>query len=100
MKALRVLSVANNNIADISPLLATMDNIKILKVDGNPLNPDLKRIVDGGASSPFLANATDNSREIDMTKKLKSYLRTTEAATHNSEEDSRYSPCSTSKSQC
>lgn len=92
MKALRVLSVSNNNIADVSPLLATMDNIKILKLDGNPLNPDLKRIVDEGASSPVQAKATDNSREMDMTKKLKTYLRTMEAATHNPEGDSRYSP--------
>ena len=68
-----------------------MDNVTILKMNGNPLHPDLKRIADENASALELDYPMDKKRDMDMTKKLKTYLRTTEAAAHNADEDSRYS---------
>ena len=90
MKALRVLSVSNNSIESVSLYLATMESVKVLKMDGNPLNVDLKRIVDEGAKSPPQTNTTSKEREQDLTEKVKTYLRTAEAAAHTVEEDSRY----------
>lgn len=91
MRALRALSVSNNNIENVSPILAAMDNVTILKMNGNPLHPDLKRIADENASPLELDYPMDKKRDVDMTKKLKTYLRTTESAAHNADEDSRYS---------
>ena len=91
MKALRALSVSNNNIENVSPILATLDNVTILKMNGNPLHPDLKRIADENASPLEPDSPMDKKRDMDMTKKLKTYLRNTEAAAHNADEDSRYS---------
>ena len=90
MKALRALSVSNNNIENVSPILAAMDNVTILKLNGNPLHPDLKRIADENTSPLEPDSPMDKKRDMDMTKKLKTYLRSTEAAAQHADEDSRY----------
>ena len=93
MRALRVFSVMHNKIRNVSAHLATMDNVKILKLDHNPLNPELKRIVDQGATPPSEGNVLDTtSREFDTTERVKKFLRTTGSASHLSEEDSRCLP--------
>ena len=90
MKALRVLSVSNNNIESVSPQVAMMDNIKILKLDGNPLHSELKRIVDESANSPSQINTADNKKDFDTTERVKNYLVTAEGAGNNWDGDSRY----------
>lgn len=93
MRALRVLSVMKNQIRNVSANVAMMDNVKILKLDHNPLNPDLKRIVDQGANSPSEVKGADTtSREIDTTEKVKRSLRTMGGPIQSSEDDSRYAP--------
>ena len=93
MRALRVFSVMHNKIRNVSAHLATMDNVKIMKLDHNPLNPELKRIVDQGATPPAEGNGLDTtSREFDTTERVKKFLRAAGSANHLSEEDSRCLP--------
>lgn len=76
MTALRVLSLLNNNIEDLPSCLGFLDALKILKVAGNPLKPNLMRIVDGNdASSPPLTAVADNEKESLLTRRLKTYLK-------------------------
>ncbi|KAL8797346.1 MAG: hypothetical protein Q9195_000500 [Heterodermia aff. obscurata] len=96
MRALRVFSVMHNKIRNVSAHLATMDNVKIMKLGHNPLNPELKRIVDQGASPPSEGNVLDNtSRDFDTTERVKKFLRATGSANHLSEEDSSDAPLDT-----
>lgn len=89
MKSLRVLSLLNNNIGEIPPCVGFLDTLKILKLAGNPLNGDLKHIVDGNdASSPPLTAPTDNEKEAIVTKKIKKFLKS-EAAANELGEGSR-----------
>ena len=96
MKALRVLSLLNNNIEDLPPCLGLLEALKILKVAGNPLKPNLIRIVAGndGASSPPLTAVADNEKDGLLTRRLKRYLKS-EAVTKESGEESR---CDVTKS--
>lgn len=77
MKALRVLSLLNNNIGDLPPCLGLLDALKILKISGNPLTPNLMRIIDGndGSTSPPLTALADNEKESVLTRKIKKYLK-------------------------
>ena len=90
MRALRVLSLGNNLLEDIPFVIASLD-IRILKLAGNPLNPELMRIVEGVAVSPSRAALPDNEKEVIMTRKLKKYLKVAETAARDSGGDSRYS---------
>jgi len=92
MRALRVLSLGNNMIENVPSVIASLD-IRILKLAGNPLNPDLMKIVEGGTVSPSHAALPDNERDVIMTRKLKKYLRSVETAARDSGGESRY--CST-----
>lgn len=77
MKALRVLSLLDNNIGDLPPCLGLLDALKILKIAGNPLKPNLMRIVDGSdsSSSPPLIALAENEKESLMTRKIKKHLK-------------------------
>lgn len=90
MKALRVLSLLNNNLVEVPTRIGFLETLKILKVTGNPLKPNLKRIVDGddGSSSPPLTALADNEKETILTRKIKKYLKS-EAAARCSGEESR-----------
>jgi hypothetical protein len=88
MRALRVLSLGNNMIENVPPVIASLD-IRILKLAGNPLNPDLMKIVEGGTVSPSRAALPDNERDVIMTRKLKKYLRSVETAARDSGGESR-----------
>ena len=90
MKALRVLSLLNNNIGDLPPCLGLLDALKILKLAGNPLKPGLMQIVHGidGSSSPPLTALADNEKESLLTRKIKKHLKA-EVATKESGEESR-----------
>lgn len=74
MKALRVLSIGNNNIETLPSSIALLD-IRILKLMGNPLAPGLKKIVEGGNVSPSRAALPDHEKDVIMTRKLKKYLQ-------------------------
>lgn len=89
MKALRVLSLTNNVIETVPFTIASLD-IRILKLAGNPLNPDLARLVEGGALSPSRVTLPDNEKETIITRKLKKYLKTAKSASRDSGGDSRY----------
>ena len=82
MKALRVLSVLNNNIDDVPVCLGYLDTLKVLKLAGNPLTHDLKRIVDGtdGSPSRVATSVTDYEKDALLTKKVKKYLKAAAAA--------------------
>lgn len=91
MKALRVLSLLNNNIGEIPSCLGLLDTLKILKIAGNPLNLELKRIMDGndGSNSPPSTVLADNEKETLLTKKIKKHLKFAAFAKESGEE-SRY----------
>ena len=89
MRALRVLSLGNNLLKDIPFVIASLD-IRILKLAGNPLNPELMRVVEGVAVSPSRATLLDNEKDVIMTRKLKKYLKAAETAARDSGGDSRY----------
>lgn len=88
MRALRVLSLGNNMIENLPPIVASLD-IRILKLAGNPLNPDLMKVVDGGTVSPSHGALPDNERDVIMTRKIKKYLRSVETAARDSGGESR-----------
>ena len=91
MKALRVFSIGHNNIQDLPFCLGSISTLRMLKLSGNPLNPSLKRIVEGNQDvlSPSLGLAkNENERDTILTRKVTEYLRT-QAAAKDSGEDSR-----------
>ena len=93
MKSLRVLSVLNNNIDDVPFCLGYLDTLKVLKLAGNPLTHDLKRIVDGtdGSPSRIGTSVTDYEKDALLTKKVKKYLKAAAtAAASESGGESRY----------
>lgn len=79
MKALRVLSVLNNNIDDVPYCVGYLDTLRVLKLGGNPLTHDLKRIVESTDGSPS-RSAIDYEKDALLTKKVKSYLKAAAAA--------------------
>lgn len=93
MKALRVLSVMNNNIETVSFAVGYLENLRILKLAGNPLDKGLKGILDGNDGSPSLLVASlgnkNNEKEALLTIRVKQYLKA-EAAALESGGESRY----------
>ena len=92
MKALRVFAIQHNRIADLPLGLGEIGTLRMLKVTGNPLNPNLKSIVEGNEdvlspTTPALPN-DENERDKILTRKVIDHLRT-QAAIRDSGEDSR-----------
>jgi len=77
MKALRVLSVMHNRLPDLPHCLGGLESLRILKMLGNPLNEQLKSIVDGSdsAASPLTVPIAENEKDALLTIKIKQYLR-------------------------
>ena len=92
MKTLRVLSVMNNNIDSVPFSLGSMDNLKIIKLAGNPLDMQLRRIVEGTdtAPSPLATPLAENGKDVLVTLRIKQYLKYVAAAL---ESGSRYINC-------
>ena len=91
MKSLRVLSVSNNQLADLPLALGNMENLKLLKMAGNPLNDPLKKLLKAEEDS-VAASAipvAEHESETHLTIQVKKYLRT-EAAALDSGGESRY----------
>ncbi len=97
MKALRVLSLLNNYIETIPYCLGTLDTLRILKLAGNPLSPELMRIVNGsdGTYSPSLATMTDNEKDTLLTKRIKKHLKVEAAAKESGDGSSSDGPLDT-----
>lgn len=89
MKALRVLSVLNNNINDVPFCVGYLDTLRVLKLAGNPLTHDLKRIVDSSDGSPS-RSAIDYEKDALLTKRVKKYLKAAAVAASESGGESRY----------
>ena len=91
MKALRVLSVMNNNLQGVPFSLGSLDTLKILKLANNPLHEGLKNVVEGndGSPIPFNVPLAENEKDAMLTKKIKKFLKT-EAASLESGGESRY----------
>lgn len=96
MKALRVLSLLNNNIGEVPLNLGFLDTLKILKIAGNPLKPSLKRVVDGNddSYSPPLTALADNEKDTLLTRKIKKYLKSEIVAKESGEESRLNAPVS------
>ena len=102
MKALRVFAIQHNRIEDLPLGLGDISTLRILKVTGNPLNSNIKRIVEG--NEDVLSPATpalpsdENERATIVTKKVIEYLRSQAMSSRDSGEDSRLAtqraPCS------
>ena len=90
MKALRVLSLVSNNISTVPLGIGYLDNLRIIKLSGNPLNDGLRQVVDGidGTPSPMVAPIAENEKDANLTKRVKKYLKA-EAASLESGGESR-----------
>ena len=91
LKALRVLSVMNNNLENVPFSLGFLESLRILKLAGNPLGEDLKGILDGndGSPSPLIVPLAESEKEARLTIKIKQYLKS-EAAALESGGESRF----------
>ena len=90
MKTLKVLSVMNNNIDRVPFSLGSLDSLRILKLAGNPLEIQLRRIIEGTDTtlSPLVTPLAENGKDVLVTLRIKQYLKHEAAAL---ESDSRYS---------
>ncbi|KAF5018792.1 hypothetical protein F66182_9210 [Fusarium sp. NRRL 66182] len=76
MTSLKVLAAQKNVIKDIPFCVAEMTALLALKVDGNPLNPVIKRIVDAHPRKSGSNGVRDNEGiDIIVTTKIKRFLR-------------------------
>lgn len=92
MRSLRVLSLTKNKIWDLPSCIKDLDTLRMLKLAGNPLRPELASIVEAkDAHLPFDEAATDNEKETFITSTLKHHLKV--AAANESDEGSRYGSC-------
>ena len=91
LKALRVLSVMNNNLEEVPFSLGFIESLRVLKLAGNPLHEDLRGILDGNDStpSPLITPLAENGKDALLTIKIKQHLRT-EAAALESGGESRF----------
>jgi Leucine-rich repeat (LRR) protein len=82
MKSLRVLSVMHNQLRDLPFSIGGLDSLRILKMTGNPLNEQLKTIVDnnGSALSPQTTPIAENEKDALLTLKIKQFLRSEQNA--------------------
>ena len=91
MRSLRFLSVMHNSLEDLPMSLGHLESLRLLKMSGNPLNGNLKSIIDGSDStpSPLVTPIGENEKDALITVKIKSYLKS-EALAQESGAESRY----------
>lgn len=76
MTSLKVLAAQKNLIEDMPPCIAEMTALLALKIDGNPLNPMLKRIIDAHSHEPVPKGIRDNEdADVAVTAQIKQFLR-------------------------
>ena len=76
MRSLRVLSLTKNKINNVPSCIKDFDTLRMLKLAGNPLRPDLASIVQAKDTQiPFDETVTDNEKETFITSSLKHYLK-------------------------
>ena len=90
IKTLRVLAVMNNNIDRVPLSLGSLDSLRVIKLTGNPLDVQLRRIIDGTDTnpSPLATPLAENGKEVLVTLRIKQFLKHEAAAL---ESGSRYS---------
>ena len=88
MKSLKVLSVMNNNLEMVPFSLGFLDSLRIIKLAGNPLDVELRRIIDGNDTtpSPLATPLAENGKDVLVTLRIKQHLKHEAAAL---ESDSR-----------
>ena len=89
MKALRVLSLMNNNLEGLPFSIGFLDKLDVLKLASNPWNDGIKGVLDGSneSQSPGVKPIAENDTQA-LTKKIKKHLKD-EAAALGSGGDSR-----------
>ncbi|KAF5962513.1 Leucine-rich repeat-containing protein [Fusarium bulbicola] len=76
MTSLKVLAAQRNEIEDLPFCVAEMASLLALKVDINPLNPILKRIVEAHPLDPATNGVRDNeSTDLVITAQIKQFLK-------------------------
>ncbi|RSL58676.1 hypothetical protein CEP51_014042 [Fusarium floridanum] len=76
MTSLKVLAAQKNAIEDIPPCIAEMTALLALKIEGNPLNPMLKQIIDAHSHEPVPKGVRDNEgADVAVTAQIKQFLR-------------------------
>jgi len=77
IKALRVLSLHHNYIEDLPNCIGHINTLRMLKLAGNPLNPDLRDLIEGNENSPATPALPTNENEKDtyLTTGVIEYLR-------------------------
>ena len=97
LKSLRVFSIQHNNLDDLPNCIGSISTLRMLKLIGNPLHPDLKKIIGSSERSPSPSPAfpkEDNERDTISTKPIKEYLQA-RATMKESGEDSSDGPVET-----
>lgn len=89
MRALRALSLLHNRIENVPTNIASMDTLRMLKLGGNPLIPDLLRIIGEESLSTTGVVLPDNERDAIATRKLKKHLNFAGTRSRDSEGESR-----------
>ena len=99
MKSLRFLSVMNNRLTSLPYSLGFSESLRLLKLGSNPLNDNLRALVDSHDSSisPTSSNISENEKEAVITVKVKQYLRSEATTLESPSESSSESPLDTPK---
>ena len=92
MQALRVFAIQYNSIQDLPPGLGRIATLKLLKLIGNPLNAQLRTLVQSSDDSmspptPGIPN-DDNMKDRVVTQKVTEFLRSQSAIKESGEESS------------
>ncbi|CAJ0552647.1 Ff.00g007250.m01.CDS01 [Fusarium sp. VM40] len=76
MTSLKVLAAQQNEIEDLPFCISEMTSLLALKVDSNPLNPILKRLVEAHSLDPAPGGMRDNeSADLVITAQIKQFLK-------------------------
>ncbi|KAG5660942.1 hypothetical protein KAF25_002585 [Fusarium avenaceum] len=76
MSSLKAIAAQRNEIEDLPFCISEMTSLLALKVDSNPLNPTLKRVVEAHSLDPAPGGMRDNeSADLVVTAQIKQFLK-------------------------
>ena len=101
MKKLRFLSIRNNRLTDLPKSIGLADHLRVIKLDGNPLNEALWSIVNGNqvsTSSPPNVQLNENDIAVQVTQQIKNFLKDAARQTDSEHGSQSESPLESARS--
>ena len=98
MKKLRFLAIRNNRLEDLPKSIGSADHLRIIKLDGNPLTDSLLSIVNGNQtfrSSPTTVSPSKHDTAVEITAKIKNFLKESSQQVDNEMSSQSESPLET-----